>query len=82
MSDIQVVRSTRVDVLDPSGAPSLTRVTCCPFCHAGGAPGRDIIRIILRSPAPGSAPARAAGLNPPEPMSAEASSRDPSPSRR
>ncbi len=40
----EVVDPTRTDVLEPSGSPTLTLVTCYPFHWIGPAPQRFIVR--------------------------------------
>lgn len=42
-----VVKPDRVDVLEPTGEPSLTLVTCYPFHMIGPAPERFVVRAKL-----------------------------------
>lgn len=46
----EIVQPTRVDVLDPTTAPSLTLVTCFPFRLVGHAKHRFIVRASLLDP--------------------------------
>ena len=41
---IEVVRPERVDVLQPTGEPMLTLVTCYPFYYIGDAPKRFVVQ--------------------------------------
>jgi len=43
----QVVNPSEVWVLDPTGTPALTLVTCYPFTYVGSAPRRFIVRAHL-----------------------------------
>lgn len=45
-----IVQPRDVWVLDPTGYPALTLVTCYPFTYIGSAPQRFIVRAALRSP--------------------------------
>jgi sortase A len=51
-----VVGPRRVDVLDPTAAPSLTLVTCYPFHAVGPAPERFVVRARLVEPTAWSSP--------------------------
>jgi sortase A len=55
---IQVVPPDRVDVLQPSGRPSLTLITCYPFHFFGRAPERYVVTALLagssRTPSAGA----------------------------
>jgi sortase A len=42
-----VVNPSDVWVLDPTGTPALTLVTCYPFTYVGSAPRRFIVRAQL-----------------------------------
>ncbi len=42
----KIVRPRDVDVLDGSGGPELTLVTCYPFYYVGSAPKRFIVRAV------------------------------------
>jgi sortase A len=46
----EVVDPARTDVLEPSGSPALTLVTCYPFHWIGSAPKRFIVRAHLIRP--------------------------------
>jgi sortase A len=45
-----VVNPSDVWVLDPTGEPTLTLVTCYPFTYVGSAPQRFIVRAALEQP--------------------------------
>jgi sortase A len=45
-----VVEPTDVWVLDPTGHPALTLVTCFPFSYVGSAPQRFIVRATMERP--------------------------------
>ena len=46
----RIVNPDDVWVLDPTGRPSLTLVTCYPFSYIGSAPQRFIVRAALEAP--------------------------------
>ena len=46
VQDTQVVEPSRIDVLEPASAPTLTLVTCYPFYLVGSAPDRFIVRAV------------------------------------
>ncbi len=46
VQDTQVVEPSRIDVLEPGSAPTLTLVTCYPFYLVGSAPDRFIVRAV------------------------------------
>jgi sortase A len=46
----RIVNPSDVWVLDPTGRPALTLVTCYPFSYIGSAPQRFIVRAVLTSP--------------------------------
>jgi sortase A len=48
----RIVNPDDVWVLDPTGHPTLTLVTCYPFSYIGSAPQRFIVRARLAEPAP------------------------------
>jgi sortase A len=60
---IEVVPPTETKVLDQTGAPELTLVTCYPFSYIGSAPDRFVVRAreIARQPAD---PQKNAGVRP------------------
>jgi sortase A len=45
-----IVNPKDVWVLDPTGHPTLTLVTCYPFTYIGSAPQRFIVRASLAGP--------------------------------
>jgi len=45
-----IVQPSDVWVLDATGYPALTLVTCYPFTYIGSAPQRFIVRAALRAP--------------------------------
>ena len=47
VTELKVVDPTDVSVLDPTGNPSVTLVTCYPFYYVGNAPQRYIVRGTL-----------------------------------
>jgi sortase A len=49
VQDIRVVDPEEVQVLDPTGTPVLTLVTCYPFYYVGNAPQRYVVRAVLTS---------------------------------
>ena len=49
-----IVQPSDVSVLDATGYPALTLVTCYPFTYIGSAPQRFVVRATLRSPNPSS----------------------------
>jgi sortase A len=49
---IWVVEPSEVSVVDPTGSPALTLVTCYPFYHVGPAPRRFIVRGVREETAP------------------------------
>jgi sortase A len=51
-----VVGPRDVWVLDPTGTPTLTLVTCYPFTYVGSAPERFVVRAMLATSGVGSAP--------------------------
>jgi sortase A len=48
VNDLRVVPPSDVSVLEPTGHPVLTLVTCYPFNYIGSAPDRFIVRASLR----------------------------------
>jgi sortase A len=46
VTDLSVVEPTDVHVLDDTGEPVLTLVTCYPFYFVGNAPKRFIVRAV------------------------------------
>jgi sortase A len=50
VSETRVVSPTAVEVLQPTGGPVLTLITCYPFQFVGPAPDRFIVRAHLESP--------------------------------
>lgn len=58
----RIVRPKDVHVLDGSGEPELTLVTCYPFYYVGSAPKRFIVRAVrVDGPGPGDSGARSEG---------------------
>ena len=49
VQEIRVVEPEEVQVLDPTGTPVLTLVTCYPFYYVGNAPKRYVVRAGLTS---------------------------------
>ncbi|MEJ2084305.1 MAG: class D sortase [Acidobacteriota bacterium] len=47
---ISIVAPTKVEVLEPTGTPVITLVTCYPFYFVGKAPQRYIVRASLKQP--------------------------------
>lgn len=62
---VQIVTPDRVDVLESTGQPSLTLVTCYPFHYFGRAPERYVVTAALAGSAP--PPGDATGSFPPNP---------------
>jgi len=57
----QIVDPHRVDLLEDTGSPALTLVTCYPFYWVGPAPKRFVVRcfpVPAPSPRPGGSPGR------------------------
>jgi len=48
VEDLRVVSPEEVEVLAPTGVPSLTLVTCYPFYFVGPAPQRYVVRAVRR----------------------------------
>ena len=53
VEQIRIVDPDDVDVLRPTGEPTLTLVTCYPFYYVGSAPRRYIVRAVRSSSGPG-----------------------------
>jgi len=47
---ISIVAPTKIEVLEPTGKPVITLVTCYPFYFVGKAPQRYIVRASLKQP--------------------------------
>jgi sortase A len=47
ITSLTIVDPTEVSVLDPTGHPTMTLVTCYPFTFVGPAPRRFIVRADL-----------------------------------
>jgi sortase A len=48
VSDVRIVNPDELSVLEPTGEPSITLVTCYPFYFVGAAPQRYVVRAIRR----------------------------------
>lgn len=48
VDDLRVVEPDEVSVLEPTGQPSITLVTCYPFYFVGPAPQRYVVRAVRR----------------------------------
>jgi sortase A len=70
VSSLKVVGPRDLSVLAPTGAPTLTLITCFPFWVLGDAPDRFVVRAT-RAPVPIVEPATAVAVVPPEPEPAE-----------
>jgi len=57
-----IVDPEDVSVLDPTSTPALTLVTCYPFYFVGAAPRRFIVRAVLVTDRPVSAPTARRGV--------------------
>jgi LPXTG-site transpeptidase (sortase) family protein len=53
VEDTRIVPPSDVSVLDPTGEPTLTLITCYPFYYIGNAPKRFVVRARLLDPAAG-----------------------------
>jgi sortase A len=48
VAEVRIVDPREVSVLEPTGEPSITLVTCYPFYFVGSAPRRYVVRAIRR----------------------------------